>query len=102
MWIMLGTLAFALSYGQPRPASETASERINRIASTYPFIKLWLAICGLVIAATVALVTHSSMQLEEIFGFRIILIALLALLGPIIWVSQHELYVEYGQDDRET
>ena len=99
IWIALGTLVCLLSYDRRRPTLETASERINRIANTYPFIKLWLATCGMVIAATVVLTTHFSVHLEQVFGFRIVLIALLVLLGPIIGVSQHELYVEYGQDN---
>jgi hypothetical protein len=101
IWILLGTTAFALSYGQPRATFETSSERINRIANTYPFVKLWLVICGLAIAATVVLVTNSTVRIEEIFGFRIVLIALLVVVGPIVWIAQRELYVAYGHDDDE-
>jgi ATP/ADP translocase len=98
-WVLFGGLIVAVTLTRSRLSLEPASVGMNQIVNTYPFIKLWLVVWGLVIAVVVVLVTHSAIRLEEIFGFRIIAISILLLVGPILWLSERERFRKYGEEN---
>jgi hypothetical protein len=97
-WILLAGVTVKLLKDQPSGSLASAFERINRMANMHPFVKLWLAICGLAIAAVIVWVTNSSASFEGFLEMRSVLIALLVLMGPIVWMSQRELFIAYGQN----
>lgn len=98
-WLALVGVVFAWSSVRQTRAELRAegSERIASIVSDEPWLKAWLAFWACTFFGGAIYVTRESIRLEELFGFRVIVIAFLILMGPIIVLSEAQRFKELGE-----
>ena len=97
-WPLLAAIVIAAAF-EKRPRNPPD---IEGWVTAHPWVKVWLAICGLVIAALAYTTTHSSLRLEEMLGERSVMLLLLVTLGPLGAVGVWETYKSYGEENNAT
>ncbi len=65
---------------------------------TYPFVKIWLVCCALIIAAVALMSVTSMLRIDEALGFRGLLGLFLVAIAPLVAVGVWETYKRYGKE----
>ena len=70
----------------------------DELVEGHAWVKVWMALCCVAILGLYFLTTHSQIRLEEVVGFRIVIIAILVTFGPILVLGSIKRFKEYGAE----
>ena len=92
MWVALPAMVLVASL-EGRPEKPPNFEAW---ANSHPFIKPWLAVCAVAIAALAYITTRTQFRIPEEWRFRALVLVFLAMLGPFAVIGVFERYRELG------
>jgi hypothetical protein len=94
-WVLFAAFPIAVMF-EKRPERPPDIEGWVR---AHPLVKVWLAVCGIAIAAITYASVNSIVRFDELLGFRGMFGLLLVMLAPLVAAGVWETYKEYGDDD---
>jgi hypothetical protein len=95
-WFAFVALIVA-SAAETRPGSESGRARLAATLAEAPWLTWWPAMWAVICFGGAIYISKSQYRLEEMFGFKIVVIALAVVVGPIILVNERRRYVELGK-----
>ena len=77
-------------------------DRINETAQRHPFVRVWLAVYGLLLATGVFWVLKTNLDVIDNFGMAFFLLLFIGLLAPFIIADQVDRYRALGAQSNPT
>ena len=93
-WVAGAGLVAAIAMDGHTPSREVQRERVNRVIAAAPWLKVWFVICAVVSFIGSILLLRSGVDLAAVFGFKVLVIAFVVLLGPFLVVRERIRYRE--------
>jgi hypothetical protein len=93
-WVASAGLIAAIAMSESAPSREIQRERVDRVIAAAPWLKVWFVVCAIVSFVGSILLLRSGVDLAALFGFKVLVIAFVVLLGPFIIVRERLRYRE--------
>lgn len=99
-WPVLAAVVIAYAIEPSRfENAEAGRENLRVLFDRTPWLKVWASVCAAICFGGAIYVTRSSIHLDDIFGFKIVVIALAVLIGPFVVANERRRYEKYGSGE---
>jgi len=96
-WPSLILILVIVTLSKKKSTTRNGREEINRIVEENSWIKIYLALYGIVLAIGTSYVIYNSINISEKGGVFEMLGAIILLILPIFIIQQKEAYIEAGK-----
>ena len=96
-WVAGAGLIAAIVMSERPPAREIQRASIDRVIAAAPWLKAWFVVCAIVSFIGSILLLRSGVDLAALFGFKVLVIAFVVLIGPFMFVRERLRYRELAK-----
>lgn len=98
-WIaFVGVIIAAARESYSRSETEAEGrERIADVIASAPWLKVWFSMCAAAAVTLAIYVTRNSIDIVQLVGFKYLVIALVVVLGPLVFIMERERFSELGK-----
>lgn len=97
-WLLVPAAAWAKATADfSSEAEEAGRSQLAEILNEYPLLKWWFGLCAITFFGGAIYVIRAGVNLFDTYGAKVLVLAFVALLAPLLFAIERERFKEYGE-----